>query len=208
MNCSPWLSTVYGILQVRTQEWVAVPSSRGSSWPRDQTQSPALQADSLPSESPGKPTISLYTSGTEVQKDSVTSPREALIIHYRLWIPVEVVGFRAHGPSHGTCGRSAVHNHKGSCRQNWRWGVYGTEDDIPSSKGESLFSCSPLSLVNIWTLVFINSPNFSSKAEFRYLCKLLQLINIEYHPNILKSGKILPKAKAICGLNVNDEILL
>ena len=38
--------------------------------------------------------------------------------------------------------------------------------------------------------------------------ELSQLINIEYHPNILKSGKILPKAKAICGLNVNDEILL
>ena len=170
--------------------------------------SPALQADSLPSEPPGKPTISLYTSGPKVQKDSVTSPRGALIIHYGLWIQVEVVGFRAHAPSHGTCRRSAVHDHKGSCRQNWRWGVYGTEDNIPSSKGESLFSCSPLSLVNIWTLVFINSPNFSSKAEFRYLCKLSQLINIEYHPNILKSGKILPKAKAICGLNVNDEILL
>ena len=42
-----------GILQTRILEWVAMPSSRGSSQPRDRTQSPALQADSLPSEPPG-----------------------------------------------------------------------------------------------------------------------------------------------------------
>ena len=31
-------SSVHGILQARTLEWVAIPSSRGSSWPRDWTQ--------------------------------------------------------------------------------------------------------------------------------------------------------------------------
>ena len=45
---------VHGILQARILEWVAVPFSRGSSQPRDQTQSPTLQADSLPAEPPGK----------------------------------------------------------------------------------------------------------------------------------------------------------
>ena len=38
-------SSVCGILQARILEWVAIPFSRGSSWPRDQTQSltsPAL----------------------------------------------------------------------------------------------------------------------------------------------------------------------
>ena len=40
--CDPmdWIppgSSVHGILQVRILEWVAVPSSRGSSWPRDRT---------------------------------------------------------------------------------------------------------------------------------------------------------------------------
>ena len=44
-----------GILQARTLEWVAMPSSRGSSQPRDQTRSPVLQANSLPDELPGKP---------------------------------------------------------------------------------------------------------------------------------------------------------
>ena len=42
---------VHGILQARILKWIAFPSSRGSSWPR----SPTLQADSLPSEPPGKP---------------------------------------------------------------------------------------------------------------------------------------------------------
>ena len=37
MNYSPPGSSVYGILQARILEWVAMPSSRGSSPPRDQT---------------------------------------------------------------------------------------------------------------------------------------------------------------------------
>ena len=36
MDCSPPSSSVCGILQARTLEWVAVPSSRGSSQLRDQ----------------------------------------------------------------------------------------------------------------------------------------------------------------------------
>ena len=38
MDCSPPGSSVRGILQERILEWVAVPSSRGSSRPRDRTQ--------------------------------------------------------------------------------------------------------------------------------------------------------------------------
>ena len=37
MDCSPPGSSVLGISQVRILEWVAISSSRGSSWPRDQT---------------------------------------------------------------------------------------------------------------------------------------------------------------------------
>ena len=63
MVCSP-PSSCHGILQARIVEWVAILFSRGSSRFRDQThvsnsgikpRSPALQADSLPSEPPGKP---------------------------------------------------------------------------------------------------------------------------------------------------------
>ena len=46
---------VHRILQVRILECVAFPFSRGSSQPRDQTRSPALQADSLRAKPQGKP---------------------------------------------------------------------------------------------------------------------------------------------------------
>ena len=37
-DCSPSGSSVHGILQARTLEWVAIPFSRGSSRPRDRSQ--------------------------------------------------------------------------------------------------------------------------------------------------------------------------
>ena len=38
MECSPPDSSVHGILQARILEWVTMPSSRGSSQPKDRTQ--------------------------------------------------------------------------------------------------------------------------------------------------------------------------
>ena len=58
MDCSLPGSSVHGILQARTVEWVAMPSSRESSLPRDQTYLLHLlcwQASSLPLALPGKP---------------------------------------------------------------------------------------------------------------------------------------------------------
>ena len=46
--------TVNGILQYRILEWVAIPSSRGSSQPRDWTQVSWFHVDSLPAEPQGK----------------------------------------------------------------------------------------------------------------------------------------------------------
>ena len=37
MGCNPSGFSVHGILQAKILEWVAMPSFRGSSWPRDQT---------------------------------------------------------------------------------------------------------------------------------------------------------------------------
>ena len=71
MDCGPPGSSVHGILQARILEWVAVPSSRGSSQLRDQTHISCLlhgQAGSLPLEWPGKPSLSAYlntTGGTQ-----------------------------------------------------------------------------------------------------------------------------------------------
>ena len=52
-DCTPPGSSVYGVLQARILEWVAMPFSRRSSPPRDPTQVSALQTDALPSEPPG-----------------------------------------------------------------------------------------------------------------------------------------------------------
>ena len=59
MDCRPPGSCVHGILQVRILQWVAISFSRGSSWPKDWTLVSTLQADSLPSEPPGKPLLYL-----------------------------------------------------------------------------------------------------------------------------------------------------
>ena len=53
--CNPMDYTVHGILQARILEWVAIPFSRGYSQLGIEPRSPALRADSLLSEPPGKP---------------------------------------------------------------------------------------------------------------------------------------------------------
>ena len=55
--CDPMDYTVHGILQARILEWVASPSPGDLPNPGIEPRSPALQADSLPDEPPGKPTI-------------------------------------------------------------------------------------------------------------------------------------------------------
>ena len=55
MDCSPSGSSVYGILHIRILEWVAVPSSRGSSRPRDQTCSFCIAGEFFTAGPPGKP---------------------------------------------------------------------------------------------------------------------------------------------------------
>ena len=53
-------SSVHGILQARTLEWVAMTSSRGSSHPGIKPRFSTLQADSVPAELPGKPIYIFY----------------------------------------------------------------------------------------------------------------------------------------------------
>ena len=54
MDCSPPASSVHGVFQARTLEWVAMPSCRGPSQPRDGTQVFRI-AGRFFTESPGKP---------------------------------------------------------------------------------------------------------------------------------------------------------
>ena len=57
MDCSLPGPSVHGILQVRILEWIAISFSRGLPDPGIKVGSPALKADSLPTEPPEKPKI-------------------------------------------------------------------------------------------------------------------------------------------------------
>ena len=58
MDCSLTGSSAQGILQARILEWVAIPSSRGSSRPKDRTQVSHIAGHFLLSELQGSPQIS------------------------------------------------------------------------------------------------------------------------------------------------------
>ena len=69
MDCSPPGSFVYGIFQARILEWVAISSSKGSSWPRDLfLHFLHCQADSLPwshlGSLPAVPECSLFSASS------------------------------------------------------------------------------------------------------------------------------------------------
>ena len=62
MDCSPPGSSVHGILQARIQEWVPFPAPGDLPNRGIKPIAPALLADSLSSEPPGKPHLSWYLS--------------------------------------------------------------------------------------------------------------------------------------------------
>ena len=71
MDCSLPGSSVHGILQARILDWVAISLSSDLPDPGIEPGSPALQADALPSEPPGKSHLLsskeiLYTSLSKV----------------------------------------------------------------------------------------------------------------------------------------------
>ena len=83
--CNPNNYTVHAILRPRILEWVAFPFSRGSSQPRDQTQSPTLQVDSLPAEPQGKPKDTGVGSLSLLQLIFLTQESNQGLLHSR-WI--------------------------------------------------------------------------------------------------------------------------
>ena len=73
MGCRLPDSSVHGIFQARILEWVAISFSRGLSQHRDQTRSPALRANPLPSEPAGKP-LHVYMKWINLWHRSIAFP--------------------------------------------------------------------------------------------------------------------------------------
>ena len=71
MDCSPPGSSVHWISRARILEWGAIPFSRGSSWPRDQTQVSCIAGRFLTiwatREAPQKPTFKSVQSRTRLR---------------------------------------------------------------------------------------------------------------------------------------------
>ena len=65
MDWSPPGSSIHGILQARTLEWVAIFSFRGSSSPRNQTHVSCIARRFFTSEPPGKPKIPSTAPGNQ-----------------------------------------------------------------------------------------------------------------------------------------------
>ena len=80
MDCSPPGSSVHGLLQARIPEWAAMPSSRGSSQPRDQTQVSCTGKWIFTTEPPGSPVAA-----------TVIRNYRMLILNMFPWIPDPVI---------------------------------------------------------------------------------------------------------------------
>ena len=86
---SPPGSSVHGILQARILQWVAIPFSGDLPDPGMEPRFPALQVDSLPSESPGKPHTRKNKSYLETSDNDLTSlllNMNLKVIEQKAWI--------------------------------------------------------------------------------------------------------------------------
>ena len=81
--CGPMEHTAHGILQAGILEWVAFPSPGDIPNPGIKPRSPALQADSLPSEPPGKPINSGVSSLFLLQGIFLTQESNWGLLHCR-----------------------------------------------------------------------------------------------------------------------------
>ena len=83
IDCSPPGPSVHGILQARILKRVAFSLSRGFLNPRIKPRSPALQADSLPSEPSGEPRNTGVGSLSLLQGISPTQELNQALLHCR-----------------------------------------------------------------------------------------------------------------------------
>ena len=81
LTCSPPGSSVWGISQARILEWVTMPSSRGSSWPRDQTCVSASAGRLFTTEPTGKPILTSASNNFEFWSPLYLERRERPGIH-------------------------------------------------------------------------------------------------------------------------------
>ena len=182
MDCSPPGSFVHGILQARIMEWVAIPFSRGTSWPRIKPRSPAMQADFLPSEPPGKPELTRNNSNflfdnytiivLSVQFSSVQFSHSVMSDSLR---PHELQHARPPCPS------PTPGVHSNSCPSSWWCHLAISSSVVPFSSCPQHLSISVLICI-IWiTRERVHDSIWCIRALY-YPCNLFEYLNL--HQNI------------------------
>ena len=73
MDCSPVGFSVHGILQAKMLEWVAAPSSQGSSWPRDWVHVSCIAGRFFTTEPLGKPSRHCFVQQISVSNSFFNS---------------------------------------------------------------------------------------------------------------------------------------
>ena len=98
MGYSPSGSSVHGILQERILEWVTMPSSRGSSPPRDQTRIFCIAGGFFTTEPPGKP-MKWYSSQIKPQNTGAPCSIEGAILTHsgKQWEDMSLIGYGSPG---------------------------------------------------------------------------------------------------------------
>ena len=133
MDWSPPGSSVYGILQGKILKWVAMPSSRGSSWPRNWTvshKSPALAdrffTTSTTWEAHKLHIIALYFSSSPSSILLCTfPPTKEFVLRFFIYLKANVIIKSCHeypymfSPT-TTHTHTHTHTHKFSLAVNWR----------------------------------------------------------------------------------------
>ena len=87
--------SVHGILQARIPKWVAMPSSRGSSQPRD----PTIKEDSLPLTPPGKPQVQFSRSVVTDSATPWTAAHQASLSITNSWSLLKLMSIESVMPS-------------------------------------------------------------------------------------------------------------
>ena len=108
-------SFVHGILQVRILEWVAMPSSRGSSWPRDRTQISCIAGRFFTIwatrkamyHALGARITSLSSFGDQLFGNSVSKFVQVFVEHQLFWAEP----FAEHCGEHRSGKRNSLHSH-------------------------------------------------------------------------------------------------
>ena len=103
-NCSPWGFSVHGILQARILKWVAIPFSRGSSWPRDQTQVSHIARRFFTFWATGKPLLNIVQFSSVTQScltlcDPMNCSMPGLPVHHQLWSLPKLMSIESVMPS-------------------------------------------------------------------------------------------------------------